>query len=125
VEPRAGVCSATTMAGCSVFGGTPEQISGTSMFAGSASTILASLYCTDHIAFSFAGEQPGSPTRSYHGFSHPAREAGRSRIYGGIHFQFSNDAGRNAGKEIGREIVRTRLVEDGAGSDSKSTCKED
>jgi hypothetical protein len=124
-SPRAGVCSATTVAGCSVFGGTPEHTSGTSMFAGSASTILASFYCTDHIAFSFAGEQPGSPTRSYRGFSHAAREAGRSRIYGGIHFQFSNDAGRNAGKEIGREIVRTRLVEDGAGSDSKSTCKED
>jgi hypothetical protein len=123
-NPRVGICSATTVALCSVFGGTPEHTSGTSTFAGAGSTILASFYCTDHIAFSFPGELSGSPTRSYHGFSDAAREAGRSRIYGGIHFQFSNDAGRAAGKEIGREIVLTRLVEAGAGKRAGDACKE-
>lgn len=120
-NPRAGICSATTMPFCSVFGGTPEHTSGTSMFAGVASTILASFYCTDRVPFSFEGET-GSSVRSYGAFSEAAREAGRSRIYGGIHFQFSNDAGREAGKEIGREIVRTRLLE-AQGGPASSGCK--
>lgn len=120
-NPRAGICSAATVPFCSVFGGTPEHTSGTSMFAGAASTILANFYCTDRIAFSFTGES-GSSTRSYETFSEAAREAGRSRIYGGIHFQFTNDAGREAGKEIAREVVRTRLLEAGSSAGS-SACK--
>ena len=124
-NPRGGICSAATVALCPVFGGTPEHTSGTSTFAGAASTILASFYCTDRVSFSFAGEQPSSPTRSYRSFSAAAHEAGRSRIYGGIHFQFSNDAGRNAGKQIAREIVRTRLLQAGAGAGSSSLCKGD
>jgi len=109
-NPRGGICSATSVPFCSVFGGTPEHTSGTSMFAGSASTILANFYCTDRIRFSFMNES-GSSVRTYDTFSEAAREAGRSRIYGGIHFQFSNVAGRAAGKEIGRKIVRTRLLD--------------
>jgi PAP2 superfamily len=123
-NPRSGACAiGANLATCSTFGGTPEHTSGTSTFAGAASTILASFYCRDRIAFSFAGEQPGSPARSYSKFSEAAREAGRSRIYGGIHFQFSNDAGRVAGKKIGKEIVRTRLL--APGSKPKAGCTAD
>lgn len=120
-NPRGGRCSSRSVPFCPVFGGTPEHTSGTSMFAGSASTILASFYCTDRIGFSFTDES-GSSVRTYDSFSEAAREAGRSRVYGGIHFQFSNDDGRTAGKEIGREILTTRLLEAG-GSTSGSTCK--
>jgi hypothetical protein len=121
-SPRSGICTSADITRRSTFGGTPEHTSGTSAFAGAASTILASFYCTDHIVFSFHGEQPGSPSRSYRGFSEAAREAGRSRIYGGIHFQFSNDAGRAAGKEIGREIVRTSLLPPGSGPGASASC---
>jgi len=38
-----------------------------------------------------------------------AEEAGRSRIFQGIHFQFSNEDGRRAGRAIGTEIVTTQL----------------
>ena len=106
-NPRAGVCPAPGH--CSAFGGTPEHTSGTSTFAGAASAILAGFYCSDHVAFSFAGEQTGSPARSYGSFKEAAKEAGRSRIYGGIHFEFSNVAGREAGKGLAKEILRTRL----------------
>ena len=123
-NPRPGICSATSVALCPAFGGTPEHTSGTSTFAGAAAAILAAFYCTDHVPFSFAGEQSDSSLRSYRGFSEAAREAGRSRIYGGIHFQFSNEAGRAAGKKIGREIVRTRLLAAGANSASRKSCKE-
>ena len=31
----------------------------------------------------------------------PADEAGQSRVYGGIHFQFDNTAGKDAGRALG------------------------
>lgn len=101
-------------------GGTPEHTSGTSTFAGAAATILAGFYCRGDIAFSFQGE--GGTIRSYSGFKEAAREAGRSRIYGGIHFQFSNDAGREAGKALAKEILRTRLVPEGACPGATCVC---
>lgn len=119
---RGGICSATSAPFCSNFGGTPEHTSGTSTFAGAASTILAGFYCTDRVAFSFAGEQPGSASRTYGSFSEAAKEAGRSRIFGGIHFQFSNEAGRTAGNGIGREILRTQLLEVGATPSHHASC---
>ena len=121
-SPRNGTCSATAVAGCGVFGGTPEHTSGTSTFAGAAAAILAGFYCRDAIPFSFAGEQQGAAPRTYPGFADAAREAGRARIYGGIHFQFSNEAGREAGKGIGREIVRTRLLPDAGRPGGSSVC---
>jgi hypothetical protein len=90
------------------FGTTPEYTSGTSTFAGAASTILAGFYCFDRVPFRFEGEL-GTPPRDYRSFSQAADEAGRSRIFSGIHFQFSNEDGRRAGNAIGQEIVTTRL----------------
>lgn len=92
------------------FGGTPEHTSGTSTLAGASSTILAGFYCRDDISFTFVSEGTPASTRSYQSFGQAADEAGRSRIYSGIHFQFSNRAGREAGNGIGTEIVNTRLV---------------
>jgi hypothetical protein len=94
------------------FGGTPEYTSGTSTFAGAAATILVGFYCQDNIAFAFAGEL-GTPPRPYSSFTTAADEAGRSRIYNGIHFEFSNQQGREAGEKIGAEIVYTRLRRSG------------
>ena len=121
-NPRYGVCASANLANCTTFGGTPEHTSGTSMFGGAASTILASFYCRDRVAFSLVGEQPGSAARSYRGFAQASREAGRARIYGGIHFEFSNVAGRRAGKRIGREIVRTRLLPAGSRPGVEPIC---
>lgn len=121
-SPRNGICASTNIATCNVFGGSPEHTSGTSAFAGAAAEILAGFYCTDRIAFAFSGEQADSVPRSYGALSDAATEAGRSRIYGGVHFQFSNEAGREAGKSIGREIVRTRLLRPGTNPGAGAAC---
>ncbi len=42
--------------------------------------------------------------RSFDSFSDAANEAGRSRIYGGIHFEFSNEQGLAAGRELGHYV---------------------
>jgi PAP2 superfamily len=125
-NPRGGASCAigAPVSTCSGFGGTPEHTSGTSTFAGAASMILAGFYCRDDIAFSFVGEQAGSLPRSYGGFKEAAREAGRSRVYGGIHFQFSIEKGYEAGKDIGRQIIRTRLTpEDTACHGTTCVCR--
>jgi hypothetical protein len=96
-------------------GGSPEYTSGTSTFAGAASTALAGFYCRDEVAFSFETDGAIDGPRSYPSFSAGAAEAGRSRIYQGIHFEFSNQEGQRAGREIGEEIVTTRLRRAGSG----------
>jgi hypothetical protein len=115
-NPRGGAACAldAPLSTCSGFGGTPEHTSGTSSFAGAASTVLEGFYCRNNIAFAFVGEQPGATSRSYTSFRRAAAEAGRSRVYGGIHFQFSIEKGYEAGKDIAREILRTRLTPEGS-----------
>ena len=46
-------------------------------------------------------------TRSYTSFEQAAEEAGESRIYGGIHFEFSNQAGLTAGADLGAYVLQT------------------
>jgi hypothetical protein len=80
----------------------PEYVSGHSTFSGAAAEILALFFGTDDIAFETEagfGVLPGV-TRSYGSLSEAALEAGRSRIYGGIHFEFSNTTGRECGIAI-------------------------
>jgi hypothetical protein len=49
-------------------------------------------------------------TRSYSSFSTAADEAGRSRVVGGIHFEFSNQDGLAAGRAVAAEILAKRLL---------------
>lgn len=49
------------------------------------------------------------PSRAATTARNAAVEAGRSRIYQGIHFQFSNLEGRRVGRRIGLEVALTQL----------------
>lgn len=85
----------------------PTYSSGHSTFSGAASEILADFFGRDEFVFTFDGV--GGP-RSFSSFSEAAAEAGRSRIYGGIHFEFDNQAGLAAGRAIARYVAQTQLV---------------
>lgn len=89
-------------------GGTPEYTSGTSTFAGAASRVIERFYRDRRLEFCFETDLAFQP-RCYPSTFAAAVEAGRSRIFQGIHFQFSNVAGRNAGRALADEIVTTRL----------------
>ncbi len=92
-------------------GGTPEHTSGHSSFSAAAATVLAGFFCDDNIAFSHVTDSsPGGQARSYASFSAAAAEAGRSRIFGGLHFEFSNQAGLTVGKAIGNEVLGKALL---------------
>jgi len=94
-------------------GGSPEHTSGQSTYAGAGSTILAGFYCDDSIEFSFEGDDAIAGPRTFVSFSDAAREAGRARIFAGIHFEFSNQAGQGAGRSVAREILATALQRSG------------
>jgi hypothetical protein len=80
----------------------PEYVSGHSTFSGAAAEVLALFFGTDDIAFETEAGFDVLPgvARSYDSLSDAALEAGRSRIYGGIHFEFSNVTGRECGIAI-------------------------
>jgi membrane-associated phospholipid phosphatase len=80
----------------------PEYTSGHSTFSAAAAKVLGLFFGTDDIPFeTIAGFDvlPGV-TRSYDSLSEAALEAGLSRIYGGIHYDFSNITGRETGLAI-------------------------
>lgn len=77
----------------------PEYTSGHSTFSGAAARVLAYEFGTDHLSFADLSE--GIPVvRYYESFSQAAAEAGRSRIYGGIHYEFSNQWGQQTGRDL-------------------------
>ena len=88
----------------------PSYISGHSTFSAAAAKVLELFFGTDHVAFSTTSDALPGVTRSYTSFTQAAAEAGQSRIYGGIHFQFDNVAGTQAGAAIGQEAFYNAIT---------------
>ena len=79
----------------------PEYTSGHSTQSGAASTVLTSIF-GDSFPFDDAThEDEGLPVRSFASFEAAAEEAAMSRLYGGIHFRFGNEAGLVQGRAVG------------------------
>jgi membrane-associated phospholipid phosphatase len=68
----------------------PSYVSGHSSFSAAAAAILAGFFGTDHVAFTAGDDGMPGVTRTFESFSQAAAEAGMSRVYGGIHWQFDN-----------------------------------
>ena len=81
----------------------PEYVSGHSTFSGAAATIL-STFLGDR-CFCVSSEELLGLERCFSSFDAAADEAGRSRIYGGIHFEFSNQAGLELGKKVADQVL--------------------
>jgi hypothetical protein len=93
----------------------PTYTSGHSTFSGAADAVLTSIFgpavhftstSDDHNSFSLRPLAASQIiTRSFGSFAQAADEAGRSRIYGGIHFDFDNINGLAAGRALGQYVV--------------------
>lgn len=88
----------------------PEYPSGHSSFSGAAAEILDAW--SDRFASRDAGriritseDLPGV-VRTFSTYAEAAREAGMSRVYGGIHFLWSDTEGQKLGKAIAREVMK-------------------
>ena len=90
-------------------GSAPEHFSGTACFAGAGSTILKGFFSSDNISFTFEGDNAVAGPKTFNSFSEAAAEAGRARIYAGIHFEFSIQGGQKAGRDLANEILLTKL----------------
>jgi membrane-associated phospholipid phosphatase len=81
----------------------PSYTSGHSTVSAAAAEVLTALF-GDSYQFTVSAESVAY-TRSFDSFSAAAQEAGRSRIYGGIHYTFDNINGRAAGTQVADYVV--------------------
>jgi PAP2 superfamily len=88
----------------------PAYTSGHSSFSGAGSTVLAEFF-GDNIPFQATSDALPGVKRSYSSFSEAAEEAGRSRIYGGIHWECDNSQGLAMGRSLGKYVYRTFLLD--------------
>jgi membrane-associated phospholipid phosphatase len=82
----------------------PTCTSGHSTFSGAAEAVLSASFGPE-TSFTTGSEGLPGVTRSFDSLAEAAEEAGMSRIYGGIHFQFDNLDGLESGRAVGRYVV--------------------
>jgi hypothetical protein len=88
--------------------GSPEYTSGASAYAGGSSAAIEHFFCSKNVSFCFSTDLATTP----HCYATPlegATEAGRARVYQGVHFQHSVNAALAQGRGVGAEIGTTRL----------------
>jgi hypothetical protein len=85
----------------------PDYQSGLSTVGGAAAEILEQFYGTDNISFTTAS--PGFGDRMFTSFSRMSQELANSRMWGGIHFRFADEQGRNDGHALGRFVFDNYL----------------
>lgn len=80
--------------------------SGHSTFSSSAAAVLQAFFGTDAMTFTLTGD---GRVRDYTSFSAAASDAGMSRVFGGIHWQFDNTSGLASGARIGTWVYNHTL----------------
>ncbi len=83
----------------------PEFPSGHATVSASAASVLTNLF-GDNYSFTDSSQvEYGLPVRSFNSFFEASDEAAMSRLYGGIHFRQSNEAGKNLGRKVGKNLI--------------------
>lgn len=77
----------------------PDYVSAHSTFSGAAATILIA-YFGDEVPFKVTVDEVSPDTRVFNSFREAAQEAGRSRIYAGVHFETANETGLQLGRDV-------------------------
>lgn len=85
----------------------PEYVSAHSTFSGSAARLLALALGSDEFTFTATSDGLPGATRTFERFSDAAAEIGMSRLYGGIHYRFSNEDGLATGRKIADHVFAT------------------
>jgi hypothetical protein len=86
-----------------------EYGSGHSSFGSASMAVLSNLYGDSQRVTVFCDSLP-SVTRSFTSLDAIAKEAGQSRIFGGIHFQSGNQMAQKQGKDIANIVTRYCLA---------------
>lgn len=83
----------------------PEYPSGHACVSTAAATILTQLFGADQPFTDGSETQYDLPARTFPSFQAAATEAGLSRLYGGIHFRSSIEAGNTLGKQVAERLI--------------------
>ncbi|MFM8748350.1 MAG: vanadium-dependent haloperoxidase [Aestuariivirga sp.] len=86
----------------------PEYPSGHSTQSGAAAVVLTGLYGGNFAFIDRTHERDGLAPRKFASFEEAAREAGISRLYGGIHFRAAIEQGLAQGRCIGQHALALR-----------------
>jgi len=87
----------------------PEYVSGHSITSAAAARLLEFYFQKGDYSFQLTAMGMPDP-RTFNSFWQAAEEAGRSRIYGGIHFEFSNQEGLQAGNQLANYVFGNFMV---------------
>jgi len=88
----------------------PEYVSGHASFSGAGGRILELfLGAEDGYPFSTTSSSLPGVVRRFDSFGECVEEIGMSRLYGGIHYRFSNEAGAVLGEKIA-DVVYARVL---------------
>jgi len=87
----------------------PEYPSGHSGTGAAAAGVLASWF-GDDTSFTVGSDSYLGYTRSFTSFTEAAQENANSRIYGGIHFRYANEAGIALGYKVAEHVITTQLA---------------
>jgi hypothetical protein len=94
----------------------PTYTSGHSTFSGGSARMLGHFFSTDDVDFCAPSPDPQRwPTqltgvvRCWNHLSQAAEEAGQSRIYGGIHWQYDNQGGLSSGRALADYVFENFL----------------
>lgn len=90
----------------------PEYPSGHSTFSKAGAQVLTRFFGTDAIPFDARSDSLPGVIRHFESLSACADEIGRSRIFGGIHFQFANHEGKRSGERIADFVSANYLLAD-------------
>lgn len=88
----------------------PSYTSGHSTFSGASAKILELYFGTGAVSFSTTSDGLPGVQRSFSSLSAAAEEAGQSRIYGGIHWQYDNQAGLASGRALAEHVFFNYLA---------------
>lgn len=95
---------------------TPPNPEYTSMFAaiaGSVCTALIRVFGDNYTFTDHTYDERGLGPRTYHSFTALAKEAGESKIFGGINYRFSVEAGLQQGRAVANNSLRLLLQNHG------------
>jgi len=89
----------------------PEYPSGHSITGGGGLRTLSTFFGSDAVSFAVASDTAPGVTRGFEKFSDAEQENANSRIYGGIHYRFSNETGIAVGHQIADYVSSNYLKE--------------
>ncbi len=84
----------------------PDYPSAAAMTSAAAAEVLTAQFGAS-VSFAVTSDTLPGVTRRFRSFSQAAREAGLSRVFGGIHFVHAVEDGWAAGRIVGRDVART------------------